>query len=295
MGGRSPEHEVSIASGKEVVENLNKDKYEVSQVVLGKNRGDIDFVDELRKINPEVVFIAMHGSFGEDGKLQGVLDFMGIPYVGPGVMASAVGMDKEVFKRLMNEQGILNPKWEVVSEHKSITKLQLPVVVKPVDSGSSVGVSIVKKESELVEAFNKAYEISDEVLVEEYIDGVEVSCGVLGNENPVALPVIEIVPKNSFFDYEAKYSNGMSEEIVPARIDEKITKYIQETSIKIFKLLKCKGFSRIDYIIRNNQAYVLEINTIPGLTPNSLLPKEAKAMGMSFAKLLDKLIDLARL
>lgn len=292
-GGRSSEYDVSISSGTQVMENLDKNKYEVKLIKVSKEEGNIDFVTELKQFDPEKVFITMHGSYGEDGRLQGILDFMNLPYVGSGVLASALGMNKLKFKELMSFFDILMPKWTVVYTKEKLKQkcieFGFPCVVKQICGGSSLGVYIVKSEQELTVILEKE-EIKEGLLVEEYIKGTEVSCGVLGNKELTVLPVIEIVSKNDFFDYEAKYQIGKSEEIVPARIEDEMTKKVQETSLEIYRTVGCRDFARVDFIIKDCKAYLLEINTIPGLTPNSLLPKEAAAVGISYAELLDRLI-----
>jgi D-alanine-D-alanine ligase len=299
MGGKSSEHDVSLISGQEVIKNLDTEKYEIYPVILPKNKKlnikDFGWIDEFK---PEVVFIALHGQGGEDGVVQGFLEFLGIPYTGCGVLASALGMDKISFISLMNQSNIKVARGLVYKKGKEldlekIKNLGNKWVVKPSDQGSSVGVSIVRDELKLNEALKKAFEFSDKAIVEEFIEGVELSCGVLGNENPVALPVIEICPKNEFFDYEAKYTDGKCEEIVPARISDEDTKIVQKIAVEVFKIVGGRGFARIDFILKNHVPYVLEINTIPGLTPNSLLPKEARAAGISYGELLERMIGLS--
>lgn len=275
MGGVGCEREVSLVSGKGVIENLDKEKY----IVWG-----VDVPLELEKIKGcDVAFLALHGRGGEDGTIQGYLDTLGIKYTGCGVLASAIGMDKKCFKHLMENNQVLVPK----------VTAEIPCVVKPVCGGSSVGVSIVEESGDLNKAINLAIKWDKEVLIEEYIKGIEVTCGVWGKEKMEALPVVEIIPKNKFFDYESKYSDGGAEEICPARLNEEVTKNVQETALRVFKIIGGRGFARVDMIIKNNVPYVLDINTLPGLTPNSLLPKEVKAMGMSYSQMLDKIIELA--
>jgi D-alanine-D-alanine ligase len=284
-GGESSEMEVSRMSAREVMKNLDKRKYEAEMVEMG-GKG---WIEKIRKA--EAVFIAMHGKYGEDGRIQGLLDCLGIPYIGSGVLASAIGMDKLMFRQLIENEGILMPK---------LVKGP-PCVVKPADQGSSVGVSIVRRKEDLKRAIEKARKYSERIIREEYIEGIEVSCGILGKK---ALPVVEICPKNEFFDYEAKYTKGKCEEIVPAfakatagkpaRYYKNLTERIQKTALKVYQLVGCKGFARVDMIIRQNKIYVLEINTIPGLTANSLLPKEARAAGISYPELLDRIISDAR-
>lgn len=272
-GGESSEREISLMTGDQVVKNLDRDKYDVDKVEMGE-KGWLDKV-----LWSEVVFIAMHGAGGEDGRIQGFLDIMGKKYTGSGVEASVVGMDKMIFRALMDKFEVLMP--------KQVTKS--PCVVKPINQGSSVGVSMVTKQKDLIKAVKKA-EKYGQLVIEEYVKGVEVSCGVLGGQ---VMPVIEICPKNGFFDYEAKYSDGKCEEVVPARISEEMTKRVQKLALRVFEVVGCRGFGRVDMIIRDEEIYVLEINTIPGLTRSSLLPKEAKAMGINYPQLLDKIIELA--
>jgi D-alanine-D-alanine ligase len=275
MGGISSEREVSLSSGKEVVRNLDKEKYEVVEVDVPK---------ELDKLTGcDVAFLAMHGKGGEDGQIQGYLETLGIKYTGCGILASAIGMDKLIFRRMMDDEGLVMA---------NLTN-KVPCVVKPVDGGSSVGVSVVKDEKDLGKAIELAKLYDEKVIIEEYLEGVEVSCGVLGNDNVEALPVIEIVPKGVFFDYQAKYTDGMSQEICPARISREMTEDVQRLAIEVFKVIGGRGYARVDFIIKENKPYILEINTLPGLTPNSLLPKEAAATGITYTQLLDKMIELA--
>lgn len=261
MGGGGDEHDVSIMTGNEVMRNLDKGKYEI--------------IEE----NPDIVFIALHGKYGEDGTIQKEFEDQGIKFTGSGSNACKLGMDKIAFKKFAQKLGAIVP--------KDVTKA--PCVVKPNEGGSSYGITVVKNQNDLEKAIKLAKKHDERVIVEEYIEGIEVSCGVI--KDGLALPVIEICPKTGFFDYEAKYVIGKCKEIVPARIPEKIAKDIQTISSLIFTTMKCRGFARLDYIIRKNIPYLLEINIIPGLTPNSLLPKEAAAVGISFTKLLDKIIQ----
>lgn len=281
MGGKSSEREVSMSSGKEVLANIDRKKYFVTPIEIPlKGNG---WVDKLLKIKPDVVFIALHGDLGEDGAMQGMLEEFGIPYTGCGVLASALGMDKILFKRIMRQEKILIPK-DVVNA---------PCFVKPGNQGSSVGASLVLVKKDLNKAIKLAKKYSENILIEEYVKGVELTCGVLGNRDLEALPVVEIIPKGKYFDYNSKYKKGGSEEIVPARISKPLTKKVQELAIKVYKTVGARGFARIDFILKNNKLFVLEINTIPGLTPMSLLPKEAKAIGISYSVLIDKIIKYA--
>lgn len=278
MGGKSAEHEISLISGREVVKNLDKSKYKVYPVLVSKKG-----VFKLPK-NIDVVFIALHGPFGEDGSVQGMLELLGVPYTGSGVLSSALGMDKLMFRELMGAKGIRVPK----------QTSKIPCFVKPYNQGSSVGASIVKSQKELGEAVIIAKKYSDKVLIEEYIEGTEITCAVMGNDKPYVLPLIEIVPKNKFFDYESKYKAKETQEIIPARISKSLTKKVQDLAIKVYKDVGCRGFGRVDFILRDEkEPVVLEINTIPGLTAMSLFPKAAKAAGITYPKLLDKIIYYA--
>ncbi|MBI2465487.1 D-alanine--D-alanine ligase [Candidatus Shapirobacteria bacterium] len=276
MGGDSSERVVSLNSGSEVVYNLSKKKYEVLSVDMPSE------IDKLTEFKPDIAFLVLHGKSGEDGAIQGYLETRGIKYTGSGVMASAVGMDKMIFRKVMESEGIL----------MAPLTTETPCVVKPVDGGSSVGVSIVKQQNKLTKAIVEAKEYSKEAIVEKYIEGLELSCGVLGNDLPVVLPIIEIHPKNPFFDYEAKYVDGMADEICPARISPALQRKVEAITLKVYKAVKANGFARVDMIVREGKIFVLEINTLPGMTKNSLLPKEARAAGISYSKLLDKIIEL---
>lgn len=332
MGGESPEHEVSLVTGREVVRHLDKRKYKVLPVVISRDgqRWQLKSIQQIlrhspagvEKTNhkkrltggeallpkgknlpfklrgkPDVVFIAMHGPFGEDGAVQGMLELARIPYTGAGVLASSVGMNKIIFKKIMEQEKIPIPDYLIFEktdkENEILRKFKFPLMVKPADQGSSVGVSLVKRKFNLKKALKKSFDYSSKIIIEKYLPGTEVSCGVLGNKKPIALPVIEIIPKKDFFDYEAKYDETKCEEIVPARISKKLTRQVQELAIRVFQAIDCRGFGRVDMIISRKKPYVLEINTIPGLTPVSLFPKEAVAAGISYRGLLDKIIELA--
>jgi D-alanine-D-alanine ligase len=294
-GGISSERDVSIKSGNEVYKALNKDKYEVirydPKTDLAKMIADHSKID--------IALIIMHGQYGEDGTIQGLLDLLGIPYQGSGVLGSAVAIDKLISKKLYESEKIEVPPYMVVNKHdyhfrESIRQLGLPVVLKPVKGGSSIGMDIVFSESDLSVALENAFQYDSQVILESYIQGVEVTCGVLGNKELTPLPIIEIIPGEDyrFFDYEAKYKPGATREICPARIDAELAKKVQEYAIKAHKTLDCRGCSRTDMIIKNGTIYVLETNTIPGMTPTSLLPQAAQAAGYTFSQLLDRLIEL---
>lgn len=302
MGGRSLEYEISLLSGREVVKNLDSHRYEVFPLKINRDGSNLN-LRKIKKIFSDspgggVVFIAMHGSYGEDGTIQSLLELAGIPYTGSGVLASALGVNKIMFRKIMEREKITVPKYLVFRKNDSPARVwkffnKPSVFVKPYNQGSSVGASLVLKRPQLKKALRLAFSYSDPILVEEYLDGLEVSCGVLGNENPQALPVAEIVPKNEFFDWEAKYTPGKSDEIVPARISKALTRKVQEIAIRVFRAIGARGFARVDMIIKDSKPVVLEINTIPGLTSVSILPKEAAAAGISYPALLNKIISLA--
>lgn len=294
MGGVSSEHKVSLMSGNEIIKNLDKSKYKTTSLIIDrKGRG----IEKIAKTKPDVVLIALHGKGGEDGTIQGYLESLGIRHTGSGVATSAIGMDKIVFRGLMKINKIKTPEfvvWEK-GEKDVIPNFNPPYFVKPYNGGSSVGVSFVRNKKSLKNALSLALKYSDKAIIEKYIKGLEVSCGVLGNDNPKALPVVEIHPLlGGFFDYESKYKKGGSKEIAPAKISSGVTKRVEDLSVKIYKIVGCSGYARVDYILENGkEPIVLEINTLPGMTPNSLLPKEAKASGISYSKLLDMIIRLS--
>ena len=286
-GGISNEREVSLSTASQVMDNLDKEKF---QPVFYDTKTDLlKLFADAQKNQVDVAFIALHGKGGEDGTIQGMLELLDVPYIGPGVLASAIGMDKIVSKQLFEKAGITMPKTFEV--HNA----QFPCVVKPNVGGSSIGISLVNNTQEFDQAVSVAFSQDKDILIEEYILGTEITVGVLGNKELQVLPVVEICPKNKFFDYQAKYDAEYCNEIVPARISEESARQAQELAKKVYRLLGCKGFSRIDMILRQGtgEPVVLEINTIPGLTPNSLLPKAAEAAGISFSQLLEKVIMFA--
>ncbi len=298
--------EINLKEIKKISDKYSGDEFKLSEKanpILILNNKDKKIIKDFKSA-ADVVFIALHGPQGEDGKFQALLDLVSIPYTGSGVMASALGMNKLLSKKLFTQTEILVPKYidinlrdwqknrgEQISRIKD--EIGFPAVIKPVGQGSSVGVSIIKEEKELEEAVLLAFEYDPIVLVEKYIRGTEVACGILGNENPIALPPIEIVPKREFFDYTAKYTPSECDEICPARISEEMTEKVKKYALKAHNVLGCIGFSRVDMFISGDDVYVSEVNTIPGLTFASLYPKEAKAAGINFSELLDQLITLA--
>jgi D-alanine-D-alanine ligase len=246
----------------------------------------------------DVVILALHGTWGEDGRIQGLLDTVGIPYTGSGVLASALAMDKVMAKRVLASEGLDVPRGVEVTSASSDGLAQarsvgLPVFVKPVASGSSVGAAIVTTEEQLAPAITEALRFDDRALVEELVGGTELTVAVIGNDDLVPLPVIEIVTTREFFDYTAKYSAGESEEIVPARIPDDVARRAQDMAVRAHRALGCRGMSRTDLMWSGDRMVVLEVNTIPGMTANSLLPKAARAAGIQFGDLLARFVDWA--
>jgi len=298
-GGLSKEREVSLNTGRKIKEALDKKKYEIFEY---DPKTDLKkFIQDALSKKFDLVFPALHGPYGEDGTLQGMLDILKVPYVFSGCLSSALAMNKFKTKRLVESFGIRVP-GDLIIKRKSnynleriIDFLGWPIVVKPVELGSSVGISIVKDEKELEKGIKKALKHGD-VLLEEFVEGRELTVAVLGNDNPEALPVIEIKPKVSeWFDYKAKYEPGASEEICPAPISNEVKDKIQGDAIKVFEVLDCRDLARADFICDedNKKLYFLEINTIPGMTSTSLAPQAAQEHGLEFSKFLDRLIEMA--
>ena len=324
MGGTSAERPVSLSTGKQILSALDPYRYRVyaldtasgerflppaglpdhvqtlSETASGK---PVLTVAELQNVaeaeRPDVVFIALHGPGGEDGTVQGMLELMGVPYVGSGVLASALAMDKAMCKRVLMSEGITMPqglvlrRWDPAARSLA-AELPLPVVVKPNSQGSSFGVTIVENPERLGAALDMAFGYDDTILVEQFIRGTEISVPVLGNEDPVALPIVEIVAASGFYDYESKYTAGATDEIVPARLPAEAANRASQTALQCHRVLGCRGMSRTDMIVTPEQdVYTLEVNTIPGMTPTSLLPRSAQAAGIPFPQLLDRLIGFA--
>ncbi len=297
FGGKSAEHEVSINSADNIVKALDKDKYQIFPVKIDK-KGKFD-LDAIRKM--DVIFPVLHGPFGEDGSMQGLLKIFNLPFVGPSVLGSAVSMDKDVMKRLFKEAEIPIGKFITIysgekTSFQKIKKILGPsVFVKPANMGSSVGIHKVESEKKWVSALKDAFQYDLKLVIEETIEGQEIECSVLGNENPMASIPGEIVPKNDFYSYKAKYiSADGADLIIPARLSKNIVKKVQEMAIKVFKTLGCEGMGRVDFFVsKEGKIYVNEINTIPGFTNISMYPKLWEASGIPTTKLLDRLIELA--
>jgi D-alanine-D-alanine ligase len=333
MGGRSSEHEISVTSARSVIEALDPDRYDVRSIEIARDGrwqlprparaelssthasdptaaasadGDSDAGLPIptggRRPEPlgevDVVFPVLHGPFGEDGTVQGLLELAGVAYVGSGVTASALCMDKDLFKSVMRDKGIPVARSLTVrrwDRDRVESPFGYPVVVKPARLGSSVGISIVRGPDELGAAVALAFEHDEKILVEEFLDGVEVECSVLGNENPIASLPGEIVPLASdWYDYAAKYDEGGMELVIPARVSEKALARVQELAVSSFVAADCEGMARVDFFVRaDGDVVVNELNTIPGFTATSVYAKLFEASGISYPELLDRLVELA--
>ncbi len=298
MGGPSAEREISVATGKNVLEHLDKKKYNAVPLMIERAAR---FAVELAAAKGDLVFNALHGTFGEDGAVQGLLESLGIPYTGSGVLASALGMNKRLSRQLFAANGIPVPRSLFFTRAELGAQLPdcalrtgrafgYPCIVKPNAAGSSAGVSIVEHPNQFERAVETALQFDGAILVEEYLGKQEITVPVVGGENPRVLPAVEIIPSDEFFTYRAKYS-GTSQEICPARFDEVVIREASNSSLRAHRLLGARGVTRVDMILKNRKPYVLEINTLPGLTTESLVPKSAWVAGTSFEKLLDLLIE----
>jgi len=293
MGGNSSELDVSLTSGEAVTKALIQIGH---SVVACPYENDITEVLYILK-EADLVFNALHGGEGENGTVQQFLEDENILYTGSGPDASAMAMDKHLVKTLAKKKDILTPSWlhlELDKNDKvdfSEEKFSYPVVVKPNGDGSTIGFSIVEKSSDLDEALSFAAQFDSRVLVEEYVSGRELTVGIL---NDGALPIVEIKPSHNIYDYACKYTPGMSDYICPADLSEKLTEEIQEVSVQIYKLLGCRHYARVDFLLNSDDTfYFLEVNTLPGMTGTSLVPKAAKAVGMSFTDLIAKIVELS--
>jgi len=329
MGGRSSEREISLKSGDMVLRHLDRSRYDVIAFDTGvlQRLGETADRHELPAPPPtadltalarlapraierdsnqsgaDVAFVALHGPGGEDGTIQGLLELLGIPYTGSGVLASALAMDKVVSKKLFRAEGIPTPRWRdywknncadaAVIAAEARSSLGLPLVIKPACEGSTIGISIARTEPELEPAIASAAAYGPHILAERFVEGVEITVGILGNRNPQVLPLVEIVPAGGFYDYEAKYTPGATDEIVPARLGDRDAGRARELAVAAFEALGCRGIARVDMIVGPHGPTVLEVNTIPGFTETSLVPRAAQAAGISFPALLDRIIELA--
>jgi len=341
FGGKSAEHEVSLQSARNIIEAIDKNKYEV--VLIGMDRKGRWYLSEssrylLEEDDPklirladaneevglipgeesnqllnistherigriDVVFPVLHGPYGEDGTVQGLLKLANIPFVGADVLGSAIGMDKDVMKRLFRDAGIPTAKFLVfhrssrgaIDFEEVTNQLGSPVFIKPANLGSSVGISKVKDKDEFDKAVQLAFEYDSKILIEEYIEGREIECSVLGNEEPIASLPGEVLPQHEFYSYEAKYIDEKGAVLkIPVKLPKDVTEQIQDYALKAFKVLCCEGMARVDLFLKgDNEIFVNEVNTIPGFTQISMYPKLWEVSGLSYTELIDRLIQLA--
>jgi len=286
MGGASSEREVSLSSGKAMFAACAALGYDAISVEFENDI--LSHLDTLKSV--DIVLIALHGGIGENGRIQGMFESLGIRYTGSDALSSAICMDKHISKLLAEDVGIATPRWKRIRKGQSIYKNEFdyPFVVKPNSEGSTIGLTIVHNENDYDSAVEEAFKYDDEILIEEFISGKEITVSIVGED---VLPIIEIRPEHGLYDYECKYTKGMTEYICPAELNEDLTKRIKQTAFEVYKLLKCRHYGRVDLRLdNNNQHWFLELNTLPGMTDTSLVPKAAKATGISFEQLIGKII-----
>lgn len=289
MGGVSSEREVSLMTGKEMMAHLDKSRYEVYPIEINDKRELISKTEGI-----DIALLALHGQYGEDGTVQGTLDSLGIPYTGSGVLSSSVCMDKDLSKKLLRYEGLITADWIMVNSMEELAAadvegLGFPVVVKPNAGGSSVGTRIVRDANALASAVEEALRWDRSVMIEQLIEGEEITCPVMNGE---MLPIVSIKPKSEFFDYTSKYEDGEADEQV-IELPSELQQLVRAAALQCYKALKCRVYARIDIILKNDTPYILEVNTLPGLTKNSLLPRSAEAAGYSFSGLLDAIIEIS--
>jgi len=296
-GGKSAERDVSLRTGTAIYEALQSKGYNTVLIDV-----DDHIVEHLRAAQIDVAFIALHGRYGEDGTIQGLLELLGIPYTGSGVLASALAMDKAMTKKIFLQDGIPTPIYMLVEQKDDLDRkiaailaqMRLPLIVKPSMEGSSIGLTMVQQETDLTAALKTAFEYSEKVLIEEFVKGTEITVGLIGNDVLQALPIVEIRPVKGLYNYEAKYTVGMTEFIVPATLGPTVYQHAQQLAVQAHRALGCRGVSRVDMIIdAAGKPWVLEVNTMPGMTATSLLPKAARQAGIEFADLVEKILLLA--
>ncbi|WP_152397147.1 D-alanine--D-alanine ligase [Paenibacillus guangzhouensis] len=289
MGGISSEREVSLQTGKEIIHHLDRNRYEVIPIVIDERA---DLIEQVQKAGIDLALLALHGQYGEDGTVQGALETLGIPYTGSGVLASSLCMNKQLSKMLLKSAGVHTPVglcWHGMKDYdpQMVKQLGYPVIVKPNTGGSSIGVQLVQNEQELRVAVQEANSMDQEILIEPYITGMELTCSIVDGE---VLPILGIRSTHSvWFDYKAKYEDGGAEEKV-IQLPPVTHQRVCEAALTSYRMLQCKVYARVDIILREDVPYVLEVNTLPGMTANSLLPKSAAAAGMTFTQLLDRII-----
>ncbi|MBI5048989.1 MAG: D-alanine--D-alanine ligase [Deltaproteobacteria bacterium] len=288
MGGMSTEREISLKSGKAVYNALIQKYYNAVAIDVGR-----DVFSKITKQRIDIAFIALHGKYGEDGAIQGLLEIMGIPYTGSGILASAISINKVLAKRLFMLNKIPTPAFKVVKKGDVINNamfegLGLPSIVKPNSQGSTIGVSVVSNKKNFPSAIKKALKYNDTALIEKFIKGRELTVGILSGR---ALPIVEIRPKNGMYDFKAKYTKGMTDYVVPAPISKTLEKMVADIAFSAFNTLECSSAARVDIMLDNkNRPYVLEVNTIPGMTELSLLPKAAKYAGINFPDMVEEIL-----
>ena len=286
MGGPGEEREISLKSGKAIQLALDDIGYNVLSITMENKLGDI--ISDLHSV--DLVFLGLHGSIGENGTIQGFLESLGVKYTGSDPLSSAICMDKNISKIIARDSKVNTPNWKIVTRGQTLNEdnSEFPLVIKPNDQGSTVGLTIVHDESELGPALNLAYNYSSSVMVEQFIEGRELTVTLIGGK---ALPVCEIIPSHELYDYECKYTSGMSKYVCPADIDLDLTKRVQEITERLFDVLKCRHYSRADFRLdHEDNLWFLEMNTLPGMTDTSLAPMAAKAAGFSFNDLIDRII-----
>lgn len=300
-GGTSGEREVSLLSGRGIIEALKRNNHDVIGIDFNPEN-----IAEIIELDVDLVFIGLHGKFGEDGRIQGLLDMLGLPYVGSDVLASALAMDKDKAKQIFEKNSIPVAKSKAYHLLASTnlddltnqieTKFKPPFVIKPNREGSTLGLTIVHNASQIKQAIKNASESDSIILVEDFIKGTELTVPVLGEiGQEEALPIIEIIPKNELYDYESKYSEGGSEHIIPARITDELTETIQNLAIQAHQTLGCKTYSRVDFILTEDDVpTILEVNTLPGMTPTSLFPDAAKSIGISYDEMIETFVRLSK-
>ncbi|WP_025721220.1 D-alanine--D-alanine ligase [Paenibacillus sp. 1-18] len=292
MGGISSEREISLQTGQEMINHLDRSRYEVIPIVIEQRA---DLIVQVQQAGIDIALLALHGQYGEDGTVQGALETLGIPYTGSGVLASSLCMNKQLSKTLLKATGVHTPAglcWQGMDDYdpQVVERLGYPVIVKPNTGGSSIGIQLVQNEKELLPAVQEACSLDQAILIEPYYKGTEITCSIVDGE---VLPIISISSARSkWFDYKAKYEvGGAKEEVI--ELPPVIEQRVREAALASYRLLQCKVYARVDMILCQDRPYVLEVNTLPGMTANSLLPKSAEAAGITFAQLLDHIIAIS--
>ncbi|WP_120461905.1 D-alanine--D-alanine ligase [Paenibacillus aceti] len=290
MGGMSTEREVSLRTGEEMIRRLDRDRYEAVPIVIDQGA---DLIRQVQQAGIDLALLALHGQYGEDGTVQGALETLGIPYTGSGILASSLCMNKQLSKMLLKAAGVNTPAglcWQGMDDYdpQAVERMGYPVIVKPNTGGSSIGIQLVHNETELLAAVQESCRLDQTILIEAYIQGTEITCPIMDGE---LLPIIGIRSAHSeWFDYTAKYEVGGAEEKV-IELPPATEQRVREAALASYRLLQCKVYARVDMILSEGIPYVLEVNTLPGMTAGSLLPKSAAAAGMTFTQVLDRIID----